>query len=156
MAHYRILVIGVVGVVFFVVYEERFAKESFPKMDVFKNRTALPSYFETTIHGMILWCILYHLLFYYETVKGETPILAGVSLFVETFTVAPTAMVTGLLVTKTGHYRLAIWGGWFLTTHASGLLCLLNVDTSTVSWVFLNFVGGLGMGMLFPSMAFSV
>ena len=150
------LIIGLVGLVFFVVYEERFAKEPLIRMDVFKNRTAAASYFETTIHGMILWCILYYLPLYYETVKGETPILSGVSLFPETFTVAPAAMVTGVLITKTGRYRWAIWGGWFLTTLGSGLLCLLKVDTSTVAWVFLNLVSGLGMGVLFPSMAFSI
>jgi len=150
------LIIGVVGLVFFVVYEEKFAKEPLIRMDVFKNRTAAASYFETTIHGMILWCILYYLPLYYETVKGETPILSGVSLFPETFTVAPAAMVTGILITKTGRYRWAIWGGWFLTTFGSGLLCLLKADTPTVAWVFLNLISGLGLGILFPSMAFSI
>ncbi len=150
------LIIGVVGLVFFVVYEEKFAKEPLIRMDVFKNRTAAASYFETTVHGMILWCILYYLPLYYETVKGETPILSGVSLFPETFTVAPAAMVTGILITKTGRYRWAIWGGWFLTTFGSGLLCLLKADTPTVAWVFLNLISGLGLGILFPSMAFSI
>lgn len=150
------LIIGVVGLVFFVVYEEKFAKEPLIRMDVFKNRTAAASYFETTIHGMILWCILYYLPLYYETVKGETPMLSGVSLFPETFTVAPAAMVTGILITKTGRYRWAIWGGWFLTTFGSGLLCLLKADTPTVAWVFLNLISGLGLGILFPSMAFSI
>lgn len=125
-------------------------------MDVFKNRTNAASYFETTIHGMILWCILYYLPLYYETVKGETPILAGISLFPETFTVAPAAMVAGLLITKLGRYRWAIWSGWLLTTLGTGLLCYLKVETSTVAWIFLNLVSGLGMGLLFPSMAFSI
>lgn len=150
------LIIGIIGLVVFVIYEEKFAVEPLIRLDVFKNRTAAASYFETTIHGMILWGILYYLPLYYETVKGQTPILAGVSLFPETFTVAPAAMVTGILITKTGRYRWAIWGGWFLTTLGSGLLCLLRVETPTVSWIFLNLVSGLGMGMLFPSMAFSI
>lgn len=38
----------------------------------------------------------------------------------------------------------------------TGLLCLLDVPTSTVSWVFLNLVAGLGTGMLFPSSAFAI
>lgn len=150
------LIIGVVGLIFFVIFEEHFAKEPLIRMDVFKNRTSAASYFETTIHGMILWCILYYLPLYYEAVKGETPILAGISLFPETFTVAPAAMVTGILISKTGRYRWALWSGWFLTTLGSGLLVLLTPDTSTVAWIFLNLVSGLGMGMLFPSMAFSI
>lgn len=34
-----------------------------------------------------------------------------------------------------------------------GLLILLKPDTTTVEWIFLNLVGGLGTGMLFPAMA---
>ena len=150
------LIIGFIGLTAFVFYEEISAKEPLIRMDIFKNRTNAASFFETTIHGMILWCILYYLPLYYETVKGETPILAGISLFPETFTVAPAAMVTGVVITKTGRYRWAIWSGWLLTTLGSGLLCYLKVDTSTVAWIFLNLVSGLGMGMLFPSMAFSI
>lgn len=140
----------------FVVFEEHVAKEPLIRLDVFKNRTAAASYFETTLHGMILWCLLYYMPLYYEAVKGETPIIAGISLFPATFTVAPAAMVTGIIISKTGRYRWAIWSGWVLTTFGSGILYLLDVNTTTVQWVFLNLVSGLGMGILFPSMAFSI
>ena len=150
------LIVGIFGLIVFVVFEDRFAKEPLIRLDIFKNRTSAASYVQTIIHGMILWCILYYLPLYYEVVKGETPILAGISLFPETFTVAPAAVVTGAVITKLGRYRWAIWSGWVLTTFGSGLLCYLKVDTSTVSWIFLNLVSGLGMGILFPSMAFSI
>lgn len=90
------------------------------------------------------------------TVKGETPILAGISVFPESFTVAPAAMVVGVLITKTGRYRWAIWSGWVLTTFGAGLPYLLDAHTSTVAWIFLNLVSGIGMGVLFPSTAFAV
>lgn len=34
-----------------------------------------------------------------------------------------------------------------------GLLIYLKANTSTVAWIFLNLVGGVGTGMLFPAMA---
>jgi hypothetical protein len=37
-----------------------------------------------------------------------------------------------------------------------GLLLILKPNTSAVSWIFLNLVGGLGTGMLFPAMALAV
>ena len=88
--------------------------------------------------------------------KGETPIIAGISLFPQTFTVAPVAMVTGIAITKIGRYRWAIWSGWSLTSLGVGLLYLLDVHTSIVAWTFLNLVSGVGMGLLFPSMAFAI
>ena len=55
-----------------------------------------------------------------------------------------------------GRYRWAIWGGWVLTTLGCGLLYLLDVNTTTPAWIFLNLVVGLGTGMLFPSMMFAI
>jgi MFS family permease len=93
---------------------------------------------------------------YYEAVQGYSPIISGVALFPDTFTVAPLAVVTGILITMTGHYRWAVWSGWVLTVLGVGLLILLKVDTSIPAWIFLTIVSGLGLGILFPSMQFSL
>lgn len=150
------LIIGIFGLAGFVLYEEYVASEPLIPLAVFKNRSAAVNYTGTVLHGMILWCLLYYEPLYYETVKGYSPIISGISIFPETFTVAPVAVVTGILVTITGRYRWALWSGWFLTTLGIGILYLLDRDTSIVAWVFLNLVPGIGMGLLFPSMAFSI
>ena len=100
--------------------------------DIFARRTTSLAYFQTVLHGLILWCLLYYMPLYFEAVKDETPILAGVSLFFDTFTVAPTAVIVGILITKAGRFRWAIWIGWTLTILGVGLLYLLDVRTSTV------------------------
>jgi hypothetical protein len=37
-----------------------------------------------------------------------------------------------------------------------GLLCLLDTNTRTVTWIFLNVVPGVGIGMVLPSVALAV
>jgi MFS family permease len=37
-----------------------------------------------------------------------------------------------------------------------GLLIYLDIGTSTVAWIFLNIVGGIGTGILFAAMALAV
>ena len=150
------LIIGVAGLIGFVLYEEFVPREPLIRLSIFKNRTAAVTYTGTVIHGMVLWCLLYYEPLYYETVKGYSPIITGISIFPETFTVAPIAVVTGILITRTGRYRWAVWLGWVLTTLGLGILYILDVDTTVVAWIFLNLVPGLGMGLLFPSMAFSI
>ena len=93
---------------------------------------------------------------YYEAVKDYSPIIAGVALFPDTFTVAPLAVVTGISITVTGHYRWAVWSGWALTVLGVGLLVILKVDTTIPAWIFLTMVFGVGLGILFPSMQFSL
>jgi hypothetical protein len=89
-------------------------------------------------------------------VKGYGPILTGVALFPETFTVAPASIVTGVIISITGRYRWGVWTGWVLTTFGLGLLTYIKVNTSTPAWVFLNLVPGVGTGMLFAAMALAV
>lgn len=150
------LIVGGVGLIAFAFWEEYGAKEPLIRTVIFKNRTAAASYVMTLVHGMILWCNLYYLPLYYEAVKGYTPIVTGIALFPGTFTVAPAAAITGFLVTKFGRYRWAIWSGWVLAVVGNGLMYLLDVDTSIAAWIFINLVSGLGLGLLFPSMNFSI
>ena len=137
-------------------YEARVAQEPLIRVEVFKGRSNSTSFAGTLLHGMILWCLLYYSPLYYEAVKGQSPVIAGVSLFPDTFTVAPAAMMTGILVSVTGKYRPAIWIGWGLAVLGAGLFHLMDVNTSVVQYIFLNLPYGVGMGMLFPATSFPI
>lgn len=108
------------------------------------------------IVGIIVSSILYYLPLYFEVAKDMSPTMAGVGLFPQTFTVAPASVVVGVLIAKTGKYRWSVWSGWILTTTGMGLMVLLTESTSTVGWIFLNLVGGTGIGMLYSGMSFSI
>ncbi|KAJ4314260.1 hypothetical protein N0V94_006529 [Neodidymelliopsis sp. IMI 364377] len=144
------------GMIAFVLHQEFLAPNPLIRTSIFKNMSAAILFMATIMHGIILWAILYYMPLYYQAVKGMGPILTGVAMFPWTFTVAPASVATGIAIAVTGTYRWANRAGWFLTTLGMGLLLLLKVNTSTVSWVFLQLVGGLGTGMLFPAMALAV
>jgi hypothetical protein len=150
------LVVCSSGIIAFVLHQEFLAPNPLIRTSVFKNMSAAILFTATIMHGIILWAILYYMPLYYQAVKGMGPILTGVAMFPWTFTVAPASVATGIAIAVTGTYRWANRAGWFLTTLGMGLLLLLRVNTSTVSWVFLQLVGGLGTGMLFPAMALAV
>lgn len=150
------LLVGAAGLTAFVLFERYVAPEPLIRLSVFKNRSAAVNYAGTVLHGMVLWCLLYYSPLYYEGVKGYSPIVAGISIFPETFTVAPVSVVTGIVVTITGRYRWSVWAGWSFATLGTGILYMLDTDTSVVSWIFLNLVVGIGLGLLFPAMAFAI
>ena len=101
---------------------------------------------------MVVVGSLYYLPLYYEAVQGLSPILSNVALFPRTFTVAP-AFIVGTLISRTGHYRWAVWSGWTTTTLGLDLLFLLDVHTSTIEWIFLNLVVGVGLGFNYSALA---
>lgn len=105
---------------------------------------------------MLVWLLLYFQPFYFEAIKGQSPILAGISLFPQTFTVAPTSVAAGIIIATTGHYRWATWSGWVLTVLGSCLLIFLQEETSTAAWVCISLVGGVGVGLLFCALPLAV
>jgi hypothetical protein len=150
------LIIGACGLTVFAYYESRFATDPIIPPTIFQNRTATVSFIGSLLQGLVLWCVLYYLPLYYEAVKEYSPIVSGVALFPESFTVAPSAMVVGVLTTRWGHYRWAIWLGWLLSTLGVGLICFIKVNTSIPAWIFLNIIPGIGLGLLFPSLGFAI
>ncbi|KAL5321758.1 hypothetical protein ACEPPN_009721 [Leptodophora sp. 'Broadleaf-Isolate-01'] len=144
------------GLAVFLLYEKFYASNPFIHLSMFNNRTAAITYLSTFLHGVILWTLIFYLPLYYEAVKGFTPTQAGIAVFPETFTVAPASLIMGLIVSRTGRYQFGVWTGWLLTTIGTGLLCLLGPETSNLSCILLNLVGGIGIGLLFSGMAFAI
>jgi hypothetical protein len=150
------LILGFAGLFAFAPYALYIAKEPMVRFSIFNNWSSRLVYFQTFIHGIILWSLLYYLPIYYEAVKDFSPILTGVAVFPETFTVAPASIVVGITTSITGKYKWALWVGWILTTLGMGLLYLQDVHTSTAAWIFLNLVPGLGTGILFAGMGIAI
>lgn len=150
------LAVGAVGMIAFMLYSRFVSTDPLIRGSIFSTSTAITGYFGTFVHGVILWSLLYYLPLYYELAKNFNPVMSGIALFPFTFTVGPSAVAVGLIVAKTGRYRPSIFIGWTLTCLGMGLLILLKESTSTVEWIFLSLVGGLGMGILYSAQSFAV
>lgn len=149
------LILGFFGVVGFVLYSTYISSEPLIRRSLFNSPTAITAYAGTLIHGILVWSLLYYMPLYFEVAKDYTPVYSGIAIFPFTFTVAPAAVVVGLIIAKTGRYRPSIWVGWFLTTFGMGLLIYLQQSTNVPSWIFLSLVAGTGTGMLFSAQGFA-
>lgn len=150
------LILGAGGLLSFGIFETKIATAKILPTSLFKNRTTSIAYFGNFLQGMILYSILYYLPLYFQGVKSCSPLKAGLAFLPQSGTVVPCAMLVGIVASKTGRYRWALWSGWCLTTLGCGLLCLLNVDTATVEWICVMLVSGVGVGLLFPAMSLTV
>ncbi|TVY37613.1 Efflux pump [Lachnellula subtilissima] len=141
------LILGVFGILGFAVYEKFVPSQPVVAPRIIANRTAASIYFGSVITGVLMFSQLYYLPLYFQVAKGYSPLLSGVALIPQSFSVCPASVITGILITRTGRYRWAIWGGWALTVLGTGLLYLLDVDTPTVAWVFIGIVSVFGIGV---------
>ena len=150
------LILGVAGFLGFGLYEQYIAIEPCVPMKVFGTRNSIAAYICTVLHALIVMVIVYILPLYYQSVKGYNTTITGIAVFPQTFTVAPAAVVIGILIGKFGRFAWAAWGGWAFTCAGMGLMYLLDADTTVPQWIFINLVSGLGTGTLFPAHQFSV
>ena len=99
--------------------------------------------------------MLYYLPIYLEAVKDLSPTLTGVGLLGITCGLFPSSSIVGILVTRTGNFRWAIWTGWGITTLGTGLMLLFGTHTSTATWAGIFFVIGFGHGFLITALGVS-
>ena len=64
------------------------------------------SLFANFITALIFHSLLCFQSLYYEGVKGYDPIITGVALFPATFTIAPVPIMAGIIIAKTGDFRV--------------------------------------------------
>lgn len=145
------LVIGAVGLIGWVFYEHYIPKYPILPLVLLKNRTNLAVLTGTLFMGIIQYGLLYYLPLYYQLSKGYSPLISGVALLPQCILSSSTTMVTSIMISKTGKYRLVIWIGWALMALGCGLLVLLTNETTVAQWIFINAVSGLALGFLFTS-----
>ncbi|KAH7010926.1 major facilitator superfamily protein [Macrophomina phaseolina] len=146
------LILGVAAILGFCLYE-RYPTEPIIQLSLLRDYNMAFSLFAAVINAAIVYGALYFLPLYFEAVQNYNPILSGVALFPATFTVAPMSIVAGIIISKTGDFRVVTWLGWIAATIGLGVMVLLDVSTSVAQWFFMTFTMGIGLGLLYTSLA---
>ncbi|KAK1831048.1 major facilitator superfamily domain-containing protein, partial [Podospora conica] len=145
------IIIGVFGVVLCVFWEVFFAKEPILRPSLFSSSSAILMYICALFQGLILFCALYYVPFYFTAVHFVTPTQAGLDIFPVTCLLLPGSIVISILTTRTGRFRWALWIGWAISSLSCGLLLLFDENTPTPVWAVVLAIFGIGMGMLLTS-----
>ncbi|GAA99522.1 hypothetical protein E5Q_06223 [Mixia osmundae IAM 14324] len=150
------LVLGLVGIVISIGIERAFIKEPVVPFKILSNLTSAIGFLATFLHAIITLALVYYLPVYFQSAKGSSPIRSGIQIFPLSFTVAPFAIITGLLVMIQGKYRWLNVIGWALAATGAGVLYLLSYDARPALWIGLPLVVGAGLGMLYSAVTFPV
>ena len=106
------LIVGAILALAFLVYEA--TVPAFPILPpyLFKNITATGVFITTFINGAITLVQIYYLPTYFQIVRGKTAIISGVLLLPLVIVQVVNIIVSGLITSKTGKYRMLIWSGF--------------------------------------------
>lgn len=163
------LCLGALGIVATLFWERYGAKYPVIRLQVFCSKSAVGAFIGALIQGISvstlypkslhahltttqLYGTLYYIPFYLESVKQKSPIMTGVGLLSITCGNVPASVITGIITSKLGRFRWALYTGWSFVTLGTGLLLLLNTDIQTWRWVLIFLVLGLGHGQLLSAL----
>jgi EmrB/QacA subfamily drug resistance transporter len=134
----------VVGLVFLFI-ESRAAEPIIP-LDLFRNRGYSVTILATFLAGIGFFGSIIFLPRWFQFVKNATPTDSGLQILALLAGVIIGSIASGLLVSRTGKYKLLTIAS--LTTMVIGILLLTNLRAETdlpVLWIWM-FITGLGIG----------
>ncbi|KAF2678700.1 MFS gliotoxin efflux transporter glia [Lentithecium fluviatile CBS 122367] len=89
--------------------------------------------------------LLYYLPIYFQSVRGASPVMSGVYNLPIVVAVGIFCVVGGVIVSKTGHATATMLVGAAVGSIGCGLLCTLDIDTSTGKWIGYQLIAGSGI-----------
>ncbi|KIJ29343.1 hypothetical protein M422DRAFT_269299 [Sphaerobolus stellatus SS14] len=149
------LIVGLVGLCFFMLYESFIAKEPLVPYSLITNRTSLSGYLQTFFMGFITLGLIYFYPVFFQACKGVSAAESGViglSLAVSTVF----AVCVGLSVKITKRYRPQIWVGWSLLVAGLGLLSTLKAHDSIGKGAGYLIFASVGLGCVYAGGMFPI
>ncbi|KAL6299612.1 iron permease [Sparassis latifolia] len=150
------LILGLCGLVGFMVFEAYVPKNPIISYTLMANRTSTSGFLQTMILFTVILCMLYYMPVYFQACKDASPIASGVDVFGLAFSIAPMAVISGLSIARSHHYRPQIWISWALVIVGMGLLSIIHADTPRSRVIGFEIVAGIGVGMLTAAVFFPV
>ncbi|KAL0960432.1 hypothetical protein HGRIS_005475 [Hohenbuehelia grisea] len=149
------LILGLVGLGVFILYEAIFAKFPLIPFQVMSNRTSVSGYLQTFFVAIVALGSVYFIPVYYQACKIVSPIRSGV-LLLGLSSLAPAFVLAGISVKRTGRYRPQMYLGWMLMLIGLGLLSTLRATDSTGRTVGFTILLGIGIGLEYSTTVFPV
>ena len=148
--------LGVVLAAGFVFWEAKCASEPIIPMHLFRNPVFTVANAMALVVGITMMGSLIYLSVYLQFVVGYSPTGAGLAILPMMLGVGPTSMVTGILISKLGKYKIFPIFGTGISVIGMFLMSRLGVHTSATERGLYMFVLGIGLGMVMPVLTLAV
>ncbi len=139
--------VGVLGLVAFVLIERAYGDEALLPLRMFRNRSFAISGASSFIFGTGMFGAIIMLPLYLQIVKGSTPTEAGLQTVPLMVGIMGSAMTSGLLISRTGRYKVFPVIGSVVMVGALLLFSLVGADTPLWKTMLVMVVFGAGLGL---------
>jgi EmrB/QacA subfamily drug resistance transporter len=139
------IAIGLALSAVFVLIEAR-AKEAIVPLDLWRNRTYVSSVLATFFVSFGFFGAIVFLPRFFQVVRGDSATASGYEIFPLLIGLIGSSIVAGLIVARTGRYKVLVIVGLLIMTAGITLMTQLQAGTDLrVFWLWM-FVTGVGIG----------
>ncbi|OTA52271.1 multidrug resistance protein Fnx1 [Hypoxylon sp. EC38] len=143
------LILGFAGIASFVVAQSlNIIPEPTMPLRLFSNRTSLAGFGLTTIHAILMYWQIYFLPLYFQSCLEASPTLSGVYLLPTVIISMIFAVISGISLTKLGHYRIWQVVGMAFFAIGYGVFSLLDENSTRAFWAGMQVFGAASIGIL--------
>ncbi|KAJ4348481.1 uncharacterized protein N0V89_009856 [Didymosphaeria variabile] len=142
-----LLVASGVGFVLFGLWQHKKGAEALTPLSIMANRGVAASIGVMFFLSGAFLVHSYYLPYWFQAVRGRTPVQSGVDLTPYVATSFVFSMIAGIAVNKLGYFTPPTIIGCAIGCVGCGLLTTLHVDTSTATWAGYQVLTSAGMGM---------
>jgi EmrB/QacA subfamily drug resistance transporter len=142
------ILIGLIGSVIFAFVESR-AKEPIVPLDLWKSRAYSASMVSIFFAAFAFFGAIVFLPRWFQVVEGFSPTNSGLAALPLVIGLIFSSIVSGVLVARTGRYKLLLFGAITLLGISTALMTQLTKDTPLPIVWFWMFLAGLGVGPTF-------
>lgn len=102
-----------------------------------------------TMHGIAYWSNLFYIPLYLQNVRDYSPILSGVIILPMVMSHGVGSLVSGQIISRTGHYKFVILAANFVWL--IGISLQITYTRTTPVWAIcvIGFFEGIGIGCTF-------
>jgi EmrB/QacA subfamily drug resistance transporter len=146
------LILGVLSLLSFAIWERFGTRHAMITKSVFPSLSSKILFALSFLYGMLLFMALYYLCLYFSAVRIYSPTQAGTNMVPALILAVPSSIIVGILITKFGHLRWAIWLGHSIEVIGFGLMIRLDATTPRWYWALAVSLAGLGSGITLQSL----
>lgn len=149
-------VLGVVGIIAFILIERAMKDEALLPLRLFRNGVFSLGSMVSALVGMAMFGAIAALPLYLQIVKGASPTKAGLLLLPLMGGLMVASAMSGLIISKTGRYKIFPIAGTALITTGFALLYFIGVDTALWKTDLVMVVIGVGLGCLMQTLVLAI
>lgn len=146
-----LIVFGIVLVGLFLVYEWKVPKYPVIPIRLFRRRNDVACYALGFTHAFTFMSGSYWLPLYFQGVLGANSLLSGVYLLPYVLSLSFISAAAGIVIKKTGQYKIVIVSGLVVTVLGFGLFVNLEPRANWVKIIIYQIVAGIGIGPNFQA-----